>query len=159
VRVCACARACVRACVRASARVSVGRRKGGRRGESRSGCGPIDSLISIPDAESLPLYRVVLKLACVCAARARLGLGKKTRVTGRAVTSGAAVPAVSPGCRAPAGRQPDSDSQSRTVTWHGARRPRRRPGPAARPGQRPRVYQSPGGAGAHLSGLNKLFLD
>ena len=28
----------------------------------------IDSFLSIPDAESLPLYRMVLKLACVCAA-------------------------------------------------------------------------------------------
>ena len=27
----------------------------------------IDSCLSIPDAESLPLYRMVLKLACVCA--------------------------------------------------------------------------------------------
>jgi hypothetical protein len=27
----------------------------------------IDSFLSIPDAESLPLYRVVLKLACVSA--------------------------------------------------------------------------------------------
>jgi hypothetical protein len=27
----------------------------------------IDSFLSIPDAESLPLYRMVLKLACVCA--------------------------------------------------------------------------------------------
>lgn len=26
----------------------------------------IDSFLSIPDAESLPLYRMVLKLACVC---------------------------------------------------------------------------------------------
>jgi hypothetical protein len=30
----------------------------------------IDSFLSIPDAESLPLYRMVLKLACVCAGRA-----------------------------------------------------------------------------------------
>ncbi len=29
----------------------------------------IDSFLSIPDAESLPLYRMVLKLACVCAGR------------------------------------------------------------------------------------------
>ncbi len=28
----------------------------------------IDSFLSIPDAESLPLYRMVLKLACVCVA-------------------------------------------------------------------------------------------
>jgi hypothetical protein len=27
----------------------------------------IDSFLSIPDAESLPLYRMVFKLACVCA--------------------------------------------------------------------------------------------
>jgi hypothetical protein len=26
----------------------------------------IDSFLSIPDTESLPLYRIVLKLACVC---------------------------------------------------------------------------------------------
>ncbi len=26
----------------------------------------IDSFLSIPNAESLPLYRMVLKLACVC---------------------------------------------------------------------------------------------
>ncbi len=26
----------------------------------------IDRFLSIPDAESLPLYRMVLKLACVC---------------------------------------------------------------------------------------------
>jgi hypothetical protein len=26
----------------------------------------IDSFLSIPDAESLPLYRMVLTLACVC---------------------------------------------------------------------------------------------
>ena len=26
----------------------------------------IDSFLSIPDAETLPLYRMVLKLACVC---------------------------------------------------------------------------------------------
>ena len=29
----------------------------------------IDNFLSIPDAESLPLYRMVLKLACVCAGR------------------------------------------------------------------------------------------
>jgi hypothetical protein len=28
-------------------------------------CTLIDSFLSIPDAESLPLYRMVLKLACV----------------------------------------------------------------------------------------------
>jgi hypothetical protein len=27
----------------------------------------IDSFLSIPDAESLPIYRMVLRLACVCA--------------------------------------------------------------------------------------------
>jgi hypothetical protein len=26
----------------------------------------IDNFLSIPEAESLPLYRMVLKLACVC---------------------------------------------------------------------------------------------
>jgi hypothetical protein len=33
----------------------------------------IDSFLSIPDAESLPLYRMVLKLACVCGTGMSLG--------------------------------------------------------------------------------------
>ncbi len=33
----------------------------------------IDSFLSIPDAESLPLYRMVLKLACVCGADSSAG--------------------------------------------------------------------------------------
>jgi hypothetical protein len=32
----------------------------------------IDSFLSIHDAESLPLYRMVLKLACVCGGHAAL---------------------------------------------------------------------------------------
>jgi hypothetical protein len=35
----------------------------------------IDSFLSIPEAESLPLYRMVLKLACVC----HIGTKRKLR--------------------------------------------------------------------------------
>jgi hypothetical protein len=53
----------------------------------------IDSFLSIPDAESLPLYRMVLKLACVCAGKlppilTRLEGGHQSTVLG----NGSALP-------------------------------------------------------------------
>ena len=41
----------------------------------------IDSFLSIPDAESLPLYRMVLKLACVCVCVEQCGMISNIHVT------------------------------------------------------------------------------